>query len=239
MTETNTKQDRLKTEIAPVAQLSISTVGMESRIAAIADAVGGNSALARLADVSESVVRKWTAGASEPTASNLVAVARVGKVTVEWLATGVLPKEPANAANIEGCVSVPLYEIKRQGGQDAFAAGDPSAQKIIVPRDWLIEHVIGSQSLAFIHMHGDAMRPTLHNDDLLLIDRSDTLVAKGIYVFFMSGFLFIQRLERTTAGVLTIIEEDPQRTPGMLPDLSELSKRSGVYGRVVWVGRKL
>jgi phage repressor protein C with HTH and peptisase S24 domain len=62
------------------------------RIGEVADAVGGNSALARICGVSESSIRNWRSGASEPTASDLVEIARAGDVTVEWLATGADPK---------------------------------------------------------------------------------------------------------------------------------------------------
>lgn len=67
-------------------------VQVASRIAEVADAVGGNSALARMCGLSESVIRKWRRGESEPTTSDLVAIARAGDVTVEWLATGAEPK---------------------------------------------------------------------------------------------------------------------------------------------------
>ncbi len=58
------------------------------RIGQVADDVGGNAALARACAVSESVMRKWRRGDSEPVTSAMVAIAKAGGVTVEWLATG-------------------------------------------------------------------------------------------------------------------------------------------------------
>lgn len=62
------------------------------RIGEVADGIGGNSALARLCDVSEASIRNWRTGISEPSTTDLVAIAHAGDVTVEWLATGAEPK---------------------------------------------------------------------------------------------------------------------------------------------------
>lgn len=211
-----------------------------TRIAEVADALGSNSSLARLCNVSPSVIGKWASGESEPTTSNLVAVARAGGVTVEWLATGALPKRPGQVVSTEDYVAVPLYDIKSVSGQAAFADARPSAQSIMLPKDWPREHAgITSEMLAFIHMYGDAMKPTFNDGDLLLIDRTDTILAKGIYVCFIDGFLFIQRLARVATEIVAFSEDDPARAPSPLPDLKKFSERSGIYGRVIWSGGRV
>lgn len=181
-----------------------------------------------MADVSESVVRKWAASASEPTTSNLVAVARAGGVTIEWLATGALPREPGKLMSAERHIEVPLYNVRFTAGHNAFFDAGPADDSILLPRAWPAENAgTTSTRLAFIHMHGDAMKPELNNGDLLLIDRAEETIAHGIYVFFVSGFLFIQRF------ALKPGDESP------LPDPEETAERTGLVGRVVWTGRRL
>ena len=220
--------------------VSIGTGAIGTRIAEIVETVGGNSALARLAEVSESVVRKWTAGASEPTAGNLVAVARAGGVTVEWLATGDGAKIPAMVMNVEGYLAVPYYDIHLVSICNDLFDAKPAAQSIIVPRSFPSENAgTSSIDLAFIRMHGDAMKPTLHDGDLLLIDRTDQVVSNSVYVFFWSGVMFIQRLQQTLKGVVFFQENDLEQPPSEMPNFADFEGRNGIVGRVVWKGRKL
>lgn len=220
------------------ALVPISTVEIGTRIAEIADAVGGNSALAKICDVAEGTVRNWRTGPSEPAASNLVAVARAGNVTVEWLATGKEPKDPALVMSAEGYLQVPFYDTRLVSvGNDLFDA-EPATQSIMVPASWPAESVgTSSSSLAFVRMGGDSMKPTLRDGDLLLIDRNDQVVSNSVYVFFWSGVIFIQRLQQTLNGVVFFQEGDLE--PSKMPDFVEFEGRNGIVGRVLWSGRKL
>lgn len=65
-----------------------------SRMAHIVQICGGVTTLARRADVSVAVVRKWKSGQSEPTVTRLVNLARAAGVSVAWLATGYGCPEP-------------------------------------------------------------------------------------------------------------------------------------------------
>ncbi|MBU2967091.1 S24 family peptidase [Amphritea sp. 2_MG-2023] len=56
------------------------------RMNVLCDKAGGGAALARMAGVSESVVRKWRQGESEPNLSKLLALADAAGVSVAWLA---------------------------------------------------------------------------------------------------------------------------------------------------------
>ncbi|QIQ20939.1 helix-turn-helix domain-containing protein [Zophobihabitans entericus] len=52
--------------------------------------IGNNStnSFARKCNLSESAVRRYLTGGSEPTLQNLLSIASVGNVSVTWLATG-------------------------------------------------------------------------------------------------------------------------------------------------------
>ena len=64
------------------------TEGFSERVMMLAQNVGGIMELARRADLSHQVVRKYVRGVSDPSRQRLVALARAGKVRLEWLATG-------------------------------------------------------------------------------------------------------------------------------------------------------
>ncbi len=59
-----------------------------SRLKLLIDEFGSARAFARACGVSESAIRKWHGGNSEPTREKLVAMAEAANVSIEWLATG-------------------------------------------------------------------------------------------------------------------------------------------------------
>jgi phage repressor protein C with HTH and peptisase S24 domain len=240
MTDKTTKVGRSRKEETSVADCAISIAEIAQRIAVVAKVVGSNSELARLCNVSPSVIGKWTSAASEPTAGNLVSIARAGNVTVEWLATGKEPRNPAMVMNAEGYLAVPLYDIRLVSICNDLFDAKPAAQSIIVPAAWPVENAgTSSGRLAFIRMHGDAMKPTLHDGDLLMIDRIDQVVSNGVYVFFLSGVMFIQRLQQKLQRVVFYEENDLESPPSEMPTFADFEGRNGIVGRVVWAGRKL
>lgn len=64
------------------------TEGFSERVMMLAQNVGGIMELAKRADLSHQVVRKYVRGVSDPSRQRLVALARAGNVRLEWLATG-------------------------------------------------------------------------------------------------------------------------------------------------------
>lgn len=70
------------------------------RMEEIIQRVGGPTALARKAGVSQAVVHKYRNAVSTPDVPRLIALAQAAEVRVEWLATGAGPKEPGPDALI-------------------------------------------------------------------------------------------------------------------------------------------
>jgi len=86
----------------------------KDRINMLSEKVGGTSALARLAGVSESVVRKWKLGDSEPTVSRLLALADAGQVSVNWLLTGKgQPNDQQESPHVKAVLEEPNAESLR------------------------------------------------------------------------------------------------------------------------------
>lgn len=83
---------------------------------------------------------------------------------------------------------------------------------------------------------GDSMMPTLINDDLVLIDTSQTLVTEQdrIWAVTVSGAGMIKRVRRLPQDRFELISDNPI-VPPQLVDFDDLH----VVGRVVWVGRRI
>ncbi|MGG6296287.1 helix-turn-helix domain-containing protein [Leptolyngbya sp. AN02str] len=67
--------------------------GFVSRLKLLIAQFGSARAFARECSVSESAIRKWKDGISEPTRDKLIAMADAAGVSVEWLATGQSHRE--------------------------------------------------------------------------------------------------------------------------------------------------
>lgn len=217
-----------------------STRELATRIDSVAHQVSGSSALARLCDVSESVVRKWRGGESEPTTTNLVAIARAGNVTLDWLAAGIEPKRSGETLRLDDYALVNVYDVEAAAGQGAFVNNEVTGEALALHRDWLARNIgVSPDNLAIISVRGDSMEPTLQRGDVIMVNRAATAPGEGIYVFLLDGWLFIKRLQ-LREGVLWAISENTTASPSFaLPKFDEFPERSGVVGRVVWVGRKL
>jgi phage repressor protein C with HTH and peptisase S24 domain len=235
------EKGRRLAEGQPPAYLSPASVSRAGdRIGEVADAVGGNSALARLCGVSESVVRKWRAGESEPTLSNLVAIARAGRVNVEWLATGEGEKHPGQVVSAADYVFVPLYDVSSATGQGAFVNAEPTTEALAFRREWLRSRIAASpRDLSLLNVRGDSMEPTLRDGDVIMINRADTAVGEGIYVFFLDGWLFVKRLQLRGVEIWMVSENKAAGSGAPLENFGEFEEPSRIIGRVVWVGRRL
>jgi len=123
----------------------ILTSGIGGRITAIADRVGGKKELARSVGLSESQLHRIIAGESQAKIEIIALIARIGGVTIDWLATGKGPMrledapQPAPGAK-EGCarqitldivqqvVEMVEQEIARRGGKRMI----PAAKAMLV-----------------------------------------------------------------------------------------------------------
>ncbi|MDH5511174.1 MAG: helix-turn-helix domain-containing protein, partial [Nitrospinota bacterium] len=73
--------------------------------------------IAQRAGISESAIRKWLKGETEPALGNLVALAQLAGVNVEWLATGDGPMRKGERSDVESPTLLEkLDRLQRRGG---------------------------------------------------------------------------------------------------------------------------
>jgi len=80
-----------------------------------------------------------------------------------------------------------------------------------------------------INVDGDSMEPTLQNESIVFIDRSQTNINKdGIYIASTTAGLFIKRIRQRVDGMIELISDNKAYSPEiMLPDEIQ------IVGRVV------
>lgn len=189
--------------------------------ARLKQAVGDKSirGFARDCGFSDTVLRQYLNGQSEPTRPALLAIARTAKVSVEWLATGQ-PIAGAKASAENYVYKDPL----------AFETG------------WLrAEFPNAFENLLLTQVVDESMEPTLQQGDLALVDTNDRdlgTVSHGIYLIKLNDRLLIKRLQYIAGNTLRVLSDHPAYEAFSIQPFETFSNLS-LMGKVVWFGRKL
>jgi phage repressor protein C with HTH and peptisase S24 domain len=209
------------------------------------------SAFARSCGVSDSVVRKWLDGISDPSREYIVAVAQACGVSVGWLAAGedvierdrVSQRGLSDAAqadfltrNDQDFVLIPRYDVTASAGAGAIIESDKLLDFLAFRTDWIRRTLaLDPKRLAVISAEGDSMRPTIAEGDVLLVDTDIHHVRdSAIYVLQLSGVLLVKRVRIRLDGGVDVISDNAAYPPETVParDLDRLV----IAGRVVWHG---
>lgn len=142
-----------------------------------------NVAFAKKCNMSERVIRDYLAGRTYPSLDRLVDIAKASGRSIEWLATG--------------------FDIERLSNNDDNYIIITELTKSNTPielkmdKQWLIDSGLINKHLALIRINGDSMSPTLHHNDIALIEiKSDWKgVYDGIYVIEAKGIYIIKRIQ--------------------------------------------
>src|SRR5260370_11489880 len=144
-----------------------------ARLTQVIQSFGSVVALATAVGVSDNAIYKWLSGRGQPSVANLVALARAGRVSVEWLATGVEPSQSAQAitrAVEQGdFIFMPRNRIRFSSGRDGILRSDQVVDSIAFRAAW-VKRTLNTESrdLILIEVVGDSMAPTVKDSDLRL-----------------------------------------------------------------------
>lgn len=132
---------------------------------------------------------------------------------------------------------VPVYDVRISAGAGAIADEVGPKHHLMFRRDWLrtLSHSPGQ--LCVLEVSGDSMWDTLHDGDHALIDKSQTNPAReGLYVLLLDESLVVKRISmHPVARTLTIKSDNPK-----YPTYADISPDDvTIFGRVVWIGRRL
>ncbi len=210
------------------------------RIKVLINEAGSIRSLAKLCGASESIIRKWAKGESDPSRLHLVGLSISTGVSLQWLATGEGPMRPGEkqGETDDEFALVPLYDVEVSAGHGAQIDQEQVKAQIAFRRDWLAQNGFNFNSLVSLTARGDSMEPTLKDGDLLLVDTSQKdVVEDGIYVLRLNNHLLAKRLQRLTDGTIIIKSDNPAYESETVP--KDAAEALHVIGRVVWTGRKI
>jgi phage repressor protein C with HTH and peptisase S24 domain len=173
---------------------------------------------ARECGFSDTVLRQYLNGQSEPTRPALLAIARTAQVSLEWLAVG---------------------EVNSSGrGSSEYVYKEPLA----FSADWLKAEFPNSYDhLLLAQVPDESMEPTLQAGDLILVDTQDRdfeTINHGIFLLQLDNRILVKRLQYGGDKTFKVLS-DHAAYDSFAIQFGKKSQGLSVMGRVVWAAGKL
>ncbi len=206
-----------------------------SRLTQVIHSFGSVVTLATAMGVSDNAIYKWLAGRGQPSVANLVALARAGRVSLEWLATGseAAQSAQASARAVEhgDFIFMPRSRIRFSGGREGILRSEQVVDSVAFRAEW-IKRTLNAEprDLILIEVVGDSMAPTVEDSDLILANLAEPRFRQdGIYLLRHTGGLAVKRIQRRPDGKLLVRSDNPKYEAMVVSSVS-------IIGRVVWIG---
>ncbi len=152
------------------------------------------------------------------------------------------PREtsPVPLVEIDGedYAAVPRYDVELAAGDGQVNEEGEPVEHLAFSRAWLKRMGVPAGDAVLLKVRGNSMQPTLHDGDLVLVDRRHKAIRdRQIYAFVEpGGETRIKRLE--CAGDQLLIRSDNPDCPTELRSKAE-AKEITIIGRVIWSGHVL
>lgn len=191
------------------------------------------AALSRFTGIEASKISKMRTGNRKITAVEAVQI-------MKYFASGTTSEVSIPDADEYRMISA--YDIKASAGSGA-SHGDLHTNEpmysLAFRHQWL-DAITSAQDemLAVLFAFGDSMEGTLRDGDTMLVDRSQTNLRRpGVFVIGFDGVLNVKRISvNEIAGTIRISSDNPTYADY---DANPDDDRFQVYGRVIWIGRKI
>lgn len=198
------------------------------------------SELARRVGISQASIYHLVSGGGQGS-KHLHRIARELETTVAYLegevadpSEGAAPPQTGRAADQLDLVSIKQIDLAYGMGA-TFADGHVDVEVLHFPRTW-IEAITSSPPalLTWASGRGDSMAPTIHDGDLVLLDRSQRRVLEqdALWAYTVGDFGAIKRL-RMKGDRVVILSDNPS-----VPPDEEMASEVNIVARVIFIGRR-
>lgn len=160
--------------------------------------------LVRITGASSASVTFWCNGDTKTLKThNALAIERETGYSARWLTEGKLPKKVERqsvqlSAN-EQYPSIRRVALKAQAGVTGYAVEhiDEDGPPIVFRADWYKMNGYKPEKMLAMRVSGESMYPTLHQDDLIVINTEQVAPKDGIaFVVAYEGEIVVKRLVR-------------------------------------------
>ncbi|MCO6524746.1 MAG: helix-turn-helix transcriptional regulator, partial [Candidatus Schmidhempelia sp.] len=135
------------------------------------------TSFAQQCNLSESAIRKYIRGDSEPTLQNLLVICEVGKVSLSWLATGKPDNNLLTATSEKSLAQppTPTFDQLVINEVNFYSLAQEQLQYIpkshwMLSRKWILKEGLQHANLAFTYINCDNLTQVAKKGDLALIN---------------------------------------------------------------------
>ncbi|UYZ67559.1 helix-turn-helix domain-containing protein [Moraxella bovis] len=204
----------------------------------------GRATVCEKVGIGTTTLRQWEVGATEVSLETLEKLARLYKVSLQYLIFGTdgdtLPPEPTSTSDDEYHY-VPYFRgVIASAGGGKFSDGVIGTDDFLAFRkEWINRTSLTASQLVAINTDGDSMFPTIPENATVLIDKSKNTAKDGrIYVIRIGEQLYVKRTQWLPTG-LRLISDNTIYDPIDLSKADLDSSDIEVYGQVVHISYDL
>ncbi len=144
-----------------------------------------------------------------------------------------------NPADREEFVFIPRYNVKVAAGHGQAITDEAPKHTMAFRRYWIENYLHAAPAnLSVLSVKGDSLQGVLNDRDVILIDRSQTTGAAGLYVLRIDGDVIVKTLQRLPDGILEVSSANPAYKPFTV-NMAKPPSDFAIIGRVVWFGRQI
>lgn len=153
----------------------------------------------------------------------LADIAQIG-VDINYIITG-------QKVNNDEFVKIPVCDVERFVNYNSICNNENILYYMAYRKEWLHNNGLFVKDLVMIVVTGDSMKPTIHNQDYILINKAETELKDGrIYVVCSDEILWVKRIQILPNNKILLLS-DNRIYPAIKLDLEQDNFK--VIGRVV------
>lgn len=211
------------------------------------------SEFARAVGVAQASLARWVKGEADPSRSNLVKIAEVSGVKLEWLATGQGQRDETSTEStvsrafrmaqemLKDSISmISSYEsINVSAGFGSFNEGTTEPDGEEPYSDELLARLgVKAHHCAVFWANGNSMGPTIGNGDQMLVDLSKKEIqGNKIYLVQNGESVWVKRVKMEWDGISLISDNKEEYPPISIS--SNNAQNLQIIGQVVHIGHSL
>lgn len=179
----------------------------------------------------------------KPDSEFLLSLKKKLNISLDWLLTGVEPKEirevtpPEKEVKESEVEFIPMVEARLSAGCGSLETSGESERGYAFRKDFLARKG-NYKNMVLMRVSGDSMEPEIYNNDVVLIDQSKKDIFPGrIFAVGFEEAIYLKRIDMLPGKVI-LKSANPDYPPVELDVRGQCEEQFRVIGRVLWSGRE-
>ena len=138
-----------------------------------------------------------------------------------------------------GFIELPFYDVEVSAGHGALVACEERSEDMVFSQRFVTDTLgVNANNIFLMPVRGDSMVPTLKNQSLIIVNRTDQIIEDGVYVFRYDGQLRVERLQFSKIGI-TVVSDNPAYKTWELSKAELATEDFEIIGEVIWSGQRM